>query len=169
MNELIFCILGYISLSIISEYRYNPNNNIFKILSYYSANMFIYMYLRDVYNKNELKVASFFISENIFNIFKYLYVFFNIFIDFVQNRDILFYVLLIAYYKDIEIFMYIVFFNILYTKLLIPSIKLIMRRIKKNEINDDLEIYLQKNIIFVLMIYLVQIIFLFIKYMLYKY
>ena len=167
MNELIFCILGYISLSIISEYRYNPNNNIFKVLSYYCANIFIYMYLKELYNKNELKIESIFMSENIFNSFKYLYVFFNIFIDFVQNKNILFYLLLIAYYKDITIFMYIVFFNILYNKLLIPSIKLVIRSIKKNEINDGIEIYLQKNIIFLLMIYFVQIIFLFIKYILY--
>ena len=104
MNELIFCILGYISLSIISEYRYNPNNNIFKVLSYYCANMFIYMYLKELYNKNELKIESFFISENMFYSFKYLYVFFNLFIDFVQNKNILFYLLLIAYYKDITIF-----------------------------------------------------------------
>lgn len=167
MNQLMFCILGYISLSIINEYKYNPNNNIFKILSYYCANLFIYIFLRDLYNKNELKIVSLlFVSESSFYNFKSLYVFLNIFIDFVENKKILFYFLLILFYKDIAIFTYILFFNMLYNNILIPSIKLIIRSIK-NITNDGLEIYLKKNIKFILTIYFIQYIFIYIAYILY--
>jgi len=169
MNQIFLFILLYFSIIIIYDYKYEQKNNKNKLL-YHLANLLLYINCRNMYNNNESKIMSLLLLEesNFYN-FMSLYVILNIFIEFSQNKNMIFYLLIIVYYQNITIFMHIIFFYMLYKKLILPSILIVIKTIKNNLILDDNnKLFLQNNVKLIMITYIIEIALIFIKYILYK-
>ena len=83
MNEIFLFIMLYFLIKVFYDYK-NEQNNI---------------YLKYTYNNSETKIMSLLIlEENNIYYFLSLYVLLNICIQFLENKNIIFYLLIIEYY-----------------------------------------------------------------------
>jgi len=83
MNQIFLFMMLYFLIKVFYDYKYEQKNIHFKY----------------IYNNSETKIISLLIlEENNIYYFLSLYVLLNIFIQFLENKNIIFYLLIIEYY-----------------------------------------------------------------------